>query len=150
LCSGSIAGQTPRVSEPLGGIVFTGLDGLGVEDPVFARDVRKAIFTFKDIALRVKPTDIPICIKSVDAAVLTTAIAAALALDDAHVASADFILGSISQRMAGQLHEDASERGSVRKADAVSAMSKITKAMCEMVDGGTITLRDPDDEEQAA
>jgi len=124
------------------------LDGLGVEDPVFARDVRKAIFTFKDIALRVKPTDVSSCIRSVDATILTTAIAAALALDDAHVASAEFILGSISQRMAGQLREDANERGPVRKVDAESAMSEITKAIREMVDGGVITLRDPDDEDQ--
>ncbi len=126
------------------------LDGLGVEDPTFARDVRKAIFTFKDIALRVKPTDIPNCIRSVDATVLTTAIAAALALDNAHVASADFIMESISQRMAAQLREDASERGPVRKPDAESAMSEVTKAIREMVDGGVITLRDPDQEEDAA
>ena len=126
------------------------LVGLGDEDPTFANDVRKAIFTFKDIAPRVKPTDIPNCIRSVDAEVLTTALAAAMAMDDAHVASAEFILGSVSQRMAGQLRDDAEERGQIRKADAEMAMAEVTKAIREMVDGGVITLRDPDEEEQAA
>lgn len=126
------------------------LVGLGDEDPTFANDVRKAIFTFRDIAMRVKPTDIPNCIRSVDAEVLTTALAAAMAMDDAHVASAEFILGSVSQRMAGQLRDDAEERGQIRKADAEIAMAEVTKAIREMVDGGVITLRDPDEEEQAA
>jgi flagellar motor switch protein FliG len=124
------------------------LDGLGVEDPTFANDVRKAIFTFKDIAPRVKPTDIPNCIRAVDGDVLIVAIAAAMALDDAHVASAEYILGSISQRMAGQLREDAQERGRIRKADAEKAMSEVTKAIREMVDSDVITLRDPDEEEE--
>lgn len=125
------------------------LVGLGEEDPHFASDVRKAIFTFKDIAPRVKPTDIPNCIRSLDAQVLTTAIAAALAGDAAHVASAEFILSSVSQRMAGQIREDAEERGRIKKADAEAAMSEITKAIREMADGGVITLIDPDEDDTA-
>lgn len=121
------------------------LEGLGSTDPTFASDVRKAIFTFKDIAPRVKPTDIPNCIRSVDAEVLTMAIAAGLAGDEALVASAEFILGSVSQRMAGQLREEAAERGRLKKADAEAAMSAITTAIREMSDGGVITLIDPDE-----
>jgi flagellar motor switch protein FliG len=121
------------------------LEGLGAADPDFASDVRKAIFTFKDIALRVKPTDIPNCIRSVDGTVMLTAMAAALSGDAALVNSAEFILGSISQRMAGQLRDDAAERGRVNKADAEAAMGEITKAIREMVDTGMITLIDPDE-----
>lgn len=126
------------------------LVGLGDEDPTFASDVRKAIFTFKDIAPRVKPTDIPSCIRSVDGEVLTTALAAALAMDDAHVASAEFILSSVSQRMAGQLRDDAEERGAIKRSDAEAAMAEVTKAIREMVDDDVITLRDPDEEEEQA
>jgi len=64
------------------------LEGLGGTDPEFASDVRKAIFTFKDIAPRVKPTDIPNTIRNVDNDVLVTAIAAGLAGDEALAASA--------------------------------------------------------------
>ena len=126
------------------------LEGLGDTDPQFASDVRKAIFTFKDIASRVKPTDIPNCIRSVDGEVLITAMAAGLAGDEALIASADFILGSLSQRMAGQLREDAQERGRVKKADAEKAMADVTTAIREMIENGLITLIDPDETEEAA
>lgn len=120
------------------------LEGLGATDPDFASDVRRAIFTFKDIAPRVKPTDIPNCIRSVDANVLTTALAAALAGDADLVASAEYILENLSQRMAGQLREDAAERGAVRKADAEAAMGAVTTAVRELADAGVITYREPD------
>ena len=123
------------------------LQSLGDTDPDFASDVRKAIFTFKDIAPRVKPTDIPNCLRSVDGDVMITAIAAALAGDEKLVESAEFILGSISQRMAGQLREDAVEKGRVRKSDAEEAMAAVTTAIREMVDTGIITLRDPDEDD---
>lgn len=122
------------------------LDGLGKQDPEFASDVRKAIFTFKDIALRVKPTDIPNCIRNVDGDLLITGMAAGLKGDDALVASAEFILSSVSQRMAGQLRDDAEERGSIKKADAEKAMAAITTEIREMADAGVITLIDPDED----
>ena len=122
------------------------LDGLNEEDVDFATNVRKAIFTFKDIAPRVKPTDIPNTIRNVDGDVLLTAIAAALKGDEALVTSAEFILSSVSQRMATQLREDASERGHIKKADAEKAMAAVTTAIREMADAGVITLIDPDDE----
>lgn len=123
------------------------LEGLGISDPTFASDVRKAIFTFKDIAPRVKPTDIPNCIRNVEGDVMITALAAALAGEDALVASAEFILSSLSQRMAGQLREDADERGRIKKDDAEKAMAAITTVIREMADAGVITLIDPDEAE---
>ena len=125
------------------------LEGLGGTDPEFASDVRKAIFTFKDIAPRVKPTDIPNTIRNVDNDVLVTAIAAGLAGDEALAASAEFILGSVSQRMAGQLREDAEELGRIKKDDAEKAMAAITTVIREMADGGVITLIDPDESEDS-
>lgn len=120
------------------------LEGLQNTDPEFASNVRKAIFTFKDIAPRVKPTDIPNCIRNVDNDTLVTAIAAGLAGDEALLRSAEFILKSLSQRMAGQLREDAAERGRVKKDDGEKAMAAITTAIREMADAGVITLIDPD------
>lgn len=125
------------------------LEGLGATDPDFASDVRRAIFTFKDIAPRVKPTDIPNCLRSVDNDVMTTAIAAALAGDDTLVTSAEFILSSLSQRMAGQIREDAAERGRVKKSEAEEAMAAVTTAIRELVENGMITLRDPEEEDAA-
>ncbi len=124
------------------------LEGLGQTAPEFASDVRRAIFTFKDIAPRVKPIDIPNCIRSVDGDLLITAIAAGLVGEEALVTSAEFILSSISQRMATQLREDAEERGRIKKADAEAAMSAITTTIREMADGGVITLIDPDEADE--
>lgn len=124
------------------------LAGLGDKDPVFASNVRKAIFTFKDIATRVKPADIANCIRAVEAPVLSTAIAAALAGDAALVAAAEHILDNLSQRMATQLREEAGERGAVKRPEAEAAMAAVTTAVRDMVDAGVITLRDPDEEEQ--
>jgi len=113
------------------------LEGLGTADPVFASDVRKAIFTFENIATRVKPNDIPNCVRTVDGEVLTSAIAYALAGDEPLVTSAEFILENLSQRMAGQIREDAAERGKVKKSDAEAAMSEITTAIRELSDNQT-------------
>lgn len=128
------------------------LEGLGSTDPDFASNVRKAIFTFKDIAPRVKPTDIPNCIRDVEGNVLITALAATLDGEESLAKSAEFILSSLSQRMAGQLREDAEERGRVKKADAEKAMAAVTASIREKADAGVITLIDPDeanDEEDA-
>ena len=124
------------------------LEGLGAADPAFASDVRKAIFTFRDIAPRVRPTDIPNCIRSVEPDVLTRAIAASLAGDDALVESAEFILDSISQRMATQIREDAQELGRIRNEDGEKAMAAVTTAIRDMVDAGVITLIDPDEADE--
>lgn len=122
------------------------LTGLGDQDPVFARDVRKAIFTFADITARVRPTDVPACLRAVDPTLLGTAIAAALATGGGLAAAAEFILANVSQRMAAQLREDAGERGPVRPADAEAAMAAVTGAVRNLVDNGTITLREEDAE----
>ncbi|MEL6840164.1 MAG: FliG C-terminal domain-containing protein [Pseudomonadota bacterium] len=120
------------------------LEGLGTEDPEFAGHVRKAIFTFKDIVDRVKPIDVPNCIREVPADVLAKAMASALAGDDDLRASAEFILANVSQRIAAQMREDAEEQGTVKKADGETAMSEITSTIRGMVDAGSIVLRDPD------
>lgn len=127
------------------------LEGLGDDDPIFADSVRKSIFTFKDIPARLVPTDVPACIRGVDAAELSTAIAAALAGDDEVVAAAEFILANISQRMAGQIREDAAEKGSVKGKAAEEAMRVVSSAIRELVDDGTITLisDDKDEEEES-
>lgn len=125
------------------------LEGLGTDDPIFADNVRKAIFTFKDIPSRLTPTDVPACIRGVDADVLSTAIAAALAGEPDFVASAEFILSNISQRMAGQIREDAAEKGAVKAKVAEEAMRALSSAIRELVDSGAITLVSDDDEEEA-
>lgn len=123
------------------------LEGLGADDPEFADSVRKSIFTFKDIPTRVTPTDIPACIRGVAPEVLATAIASALAGDADMVATAEFILENISQRMAGQIREEATEQGPIKAKIAEAAMRDLSSAVRAMVDEGTITLVSTEEDE---
>ena len=117
------------------------LDGLGEDDPVFADSVRKSIFTFKDIPLRLTPTDVPACIRGIPPEVLATAIAGALAGDTELVATAEFILENISQRMAGQIREEADEQGPIKAKIAEEAMRDLSSAVRALADDGTIPDR---------
>ena len=116
------------------------LDDLDQQDSVFAATVRQKIFTFENIPTRVAPLDIPSCIRGVEPDVLTTAIAAALADAGPNAEAAEFILANISQRMAGQMREDADEVGKVSEAEADAAMRAVSAEIRVLADAGTITL----------
>ena len=122
------------------------LEGLDTQDEVFAKDVRKAIFTFSDIAIRLSAADIPAVIRIVDADLLSTALAFALQQDGPILESAEFILSNISQRMANQMREDAAERGKIKKDAAEDAMNAVTTAIRTQVDSGEISFIDPDED----
>lgn len=115
--------------------VLTSLNG---EDPKFADDVRRNIFTFADIATRIKGTDIPVCIRSVDADRLNVAIAAALGGSDEETAGAEYILANMSQRMAAQIRESVDELGNVKRKTGEAAMNEVTTAIRELAEDGGI------------
>lgn len=126
--------------------LLTGLEG---SDAELAKSVRKAIFTFTDIPHRMQPTDIPAALRSIDPDDLNTAIAYALSEGGELNDSAEHILANISQRMAGQMREDAAEMGKVGAKLGEAAMNKVTAAIRALADSGTIKLRSPDDEDEA-
>lgn len=122
------------------------LVGLDESDAVFAKDVRRAIFTFADIPARLKPIDIPGCLRVIDAADLSTAIAFALGAGGALADSANFILANISQRMAAAMKEEAAERGTIAASLGEPALNAVSAAIRGLADDGTITMIDPDAE----
>jgi len=123
------------------------LSGLTDEDPDFADDVRRKIFTFADIATRIKPTDIPLCIRNIDADELNTAMASALAGEDAELASAEYILANMSQRMATQIRETATEIGKVSTKAAETAKNAVTTVIRQMEADDAISYMEGEDEE---
>lgn len=123
------------------------LEGLDGDDAEFAKGVRKAIFTFADIPVRVGGTDVPNCIRAIDGDTLATAIAAALGMDADMQDSAEYILSNISQRMAAQIREDANAKGKVKNSVGEDAMKEITGAIRAQVDAGTLAFLDPAEEE---
>jgi len=121
------------------------LTALDEEDVEFANTVRQSIFTFAHIPARILPRDIPAILRDVDQAVLVTALAGAAAEDDK--ASVEFLLSNISSRMADNLREEMGERGRVKQPEAEDAMTQIVGVIRALVDGGTLTLIETEEEE---
>lgn len=123
------------------------LGGLTEADADFAEQVRKAIFTFANIAERLEARDIAKLTRDVDAAVLVTALAAALAAEGPTPVSAEFILDNMSQRMAAQLREEVEERGKVKAADGENAMGSVVETIRNLESAGEIKLIELEEEE---
>ena len=113
------------------------LDGLDVEDADFAEKVRKAIFTFANIKDRVADRDIPRIQRDIDQSDLLIAIAGAEGED---VATVDFIMDNISQRLADSLRAEAAEKKGVTTADAEAAMMRIVNTVRALESSGEIFL----------
>ena len=113
------------------------LKGLEETDRSFADEVRKAIFTFTNIPVRIDARDVPKIIRNVDQAVLVAALAGAKGED---TKSAEFILANISQRMADSLREEMQALGKVKDKDAEEAQGQVIAAIREMEAEGEIFL----------
>lgn len=111
--------------------------GLEEEDAAFAEQVRKAIFTFTNIPGRVDPRDVPKILRGLDQVVLITALAGAKGED---AKASEFILASISQRMAGNLRDEMANLTKIKAKDAEEAMSAVVNAIREMEAAGELYL----------
>lgn len=123
------------------------LTGLDETDQGFAEAVRKAIFTFGNIAGRISERDIPRVLREVDQAQLVIALAGAEAAG--YAASMTFIMENMSARMADQLREEIEETGKVKPADAEAAMSLIVSAIRQMEERGDLVLVVEEEDEDA-
>lgn len=121
------------------------LTALDEEDADFATVVRQSIFIFAHIPTRIQARDIPAVLRTVDQPVLVSALAGAATDDDR--AAVDFILSNISSRMADNLREEMTERGRVKQPEAEDAMSSIVGAIRGLLDDGTISLVEVEDED---
>jgi len=117
-------------------------------DPAFADRVRKAIFTFADIPLRIAGPDISKVLRGLDGRELATALAYASATGGADQEAVDYIFANLSQRMAEQIREEVKDRGKVRKADGEAAQSAFVAAIRAAVDAGEIVLVEEETEEE--
>ena len=115
------------------------LKGLEETDAVFAEQVRRAIFTFIHIPGRLAARDVPKLVRLVEPVALVTALAGAKQ-DAAHLASAEFILANMSQRMAQSLREEMETRGTVKEKDAELAMIAVITAVRQLEATGEIVL----------
>jgi flagellar motor switch protein FliG len=114
------------------------LAGLDETDQGFADQVRKAIFTFANIPDRIAPRDVPRILRDIDPEALQTAIAGAAAMG--LQASADFILGNMSARLADQLRDAIEDAGTPATAQTDAAMATVVTAIRQMEAAGELML----------
>ncbi|MGY9048552.1 hypothetical protein P775_27255 [Puniceibacterium antarcticum] len=121
------------------------LEGLDETDSEFAEAVRKAIFTFANIPLRLNAIDVPKVTRDVDATVMVTAIAGASTTEENN--ACEFLLNNMSKRMAQTMRDEAAERGKVKARVAEDAMNAVVAAIRDLIASGEIELLNPEDVE---
>ncbi len=122
------------------------LTGLDETDAEFAERVRKEIFTFAHISIRVKPADVPAVVRACDPAVLVTAMAGATDPETSGVV--DFLFDNMSQRMADNLRDEITDKGKVKKKEAEEAMGAVVASIRELFDLGDIEMQTEEDDEE--
>ena len=125
----------------------TVLAGLDDDDAGFAGEVRKTIFTFAHIASRIDPRDIARLTREVEGAVMIKALAGA---KGANQATADFLLGGLSSRLAESMREEMEALGKVSGKDAEDAMDQVVAAIRRMEAEGELVMIAPDPDEEGA
>lgn len=125
------------------------LEGLDEDDPDFAEEVRKAIFTFRHIPARVPPREVPRILREVPPPVLLRALKAAEGAAPEDVAVADFLLANVTQRMAEGLRAELSEAAAVPAREREAAMSEVVTVIRTLEEAGTLTLQAQEDRPEA-
>ncbi len=120
------------------------LNGLDETDKDFAEKVRKEIFTFAHVSVRVNPRDVPGIVRNIEAETLVIALAGAT--DEQTSGVVTFLLSNMSQRMAENLREEVAEKGKVKAKDAEAAQNQVVNTIREMADAGEIELQNPDEQ----
>ena len=103
------------------------LKGLDETDPDFAKLVREAIFTFKDIPRRIAPQDIAKAFRPVAQKNLVAALSYAKAsgVED----SVTFILDNMTNRMADLLIEEMEQIGRVKHKEGEEAIKQVMNVL---------------------
>ncbi len=113
------------------------LQGLDAADQTFASGVRKALFTFADIAKRVPALAVPDIVRDISDEDFKTIIAGR---DPSDAETIEFLLGNMSKRLAETLREDAEALPQPKPADREAAARRVTSIIRTMADAGRITL----------
>lgn len=127
--------STPEMRDSL-------LERLDSADSVFASDVRKSIFTFKDIATRVQSRDVPALMRTINDADMLIMIAANAPEDQPSIT---FLLENMSKRAAQTLQDDAPTLPPPSAQEHGAAANRIAAAVRALADTGEIALTSVED-----
>lgn len=110
--------------------------------PEFSDQVKRKMFTFQDIPKRLEKREVATVVRAVEGDVLLTALVGAMSNA---VESKDFILASISSRVAEQLRADMADVGKVKIREAEEAQNAILAVIRDLEKTDQITLIPLDD-----
>ena len=123
------------------------LEGLQEEDAEFAEEVRKSIFTFANIAVRVDTRDVPKITREVDPGDLTRALKYGTDLGKENAASAEFILGAMSKRMAESIREEMDGMAAVKPKAGEAALDEVVAGIRRLEQSGEMAFKSDEDDE---
>ncbi|MHA1530323.1 MAG: flagellar motor switch protein FliG [Alphaproteobacteria bacterium] len=118
------------------------LDHIGIEQPEFAEEIRRKMFTVEDIPARVPRRAVAAVVRSIDQETLLKVL---FTTRESAPEAGEFILDNLSTRMAEQLREELGEITSVRRKEGESAQAEIIRVIRELVARGEIELVEEDE-----
>ena len=107
------------------------------DQPEFAEEIRRKMFTVEDIPARVPRRAVAAVVRSLDQEVLLKAL---FVTKDSAPETGEFILSNISTRMSEQLREELGEITSVRRKEGENAQAEVIRVIRELVARGEIEL----------
>lgn len=131
---GAILNSTPQTARD------KMLDGLNTRDEPFAREVRKSIFSFNHIPMRVDPPDVPLIMRKADAKSVIVAFAAGLVSAPLTV---EFLLENMSKRLAEQMRDEAEGLGPPKPEAGELAMADLVSTIRDLEASGELALLPP-------
>ncbi|MCH2163525.1 MAG: flagellar motor switch protein FliG [Marinovum sp.] len=114
------------------------------EDKDFAQEVRKNIFTFGDIPLRISPRDAGTILREVDQAEIVTALS--YANSAGFEASVSHLLDNISQRLSDGIKDEIAARGTPKTKEGEMSMGAVVKIIRNLEERGELVMLTDEDE----
>ena len=118
------------------------LGHIEAEQPEFAEEIRRKMFTVEDIPDRVPGRAVAAVVRSVDQEVLLKTL---FVTKDSAPEISEFFLSNISSRMSKMLREELGEITSVGRKDGERAQAEVIRVIRELVARGEIELVDEDE-----
>jgi flagellar motor switch protein FliG len=118
------------------------LDHIEAEQPEFAEEIRRKMFTIEDIPARVPRRAVAAVVRSLDQEILLKAL---FVTKDSAPETGEFILSNISTRMSEQLREELGEITSVRRKEGERAQAEVIRVIRDLVARGEIELVEEDE-----
>ncbi|WP_118137321.1 flagellar motor switch protein FliG [Oceanicella sp. SM1341] len=111
------------------------------DEPVFAAEVQRVMFTFGDIVARVVPRDITQITRELEEPVLMAALKTGMETNPKVV---EFILGNLSKRLSERMSEDLTAMQAPPLKEGEAAQAELVKAIQALAQRGAIRLNQPE------